>query len=405
MIATAGNTGDKTRSDCFVNLQVRKAGGIQLEINSKVGFLYNESIQSLLRDMLKYFDIKHARIELIDQGALPFVIAARAEAAIKKLIHTEKQYLLDVISENSTKVPFDKPRLSRLYLPGNSPSMMLNAGIHNPYAIILDLEDSVAAEKKQEARFLVRNALRSHNFMSAERMVRINQLPQGLDDLDYVIPHSVHTILIPKVENAEQICLVNERIESVYKNSGQSGTVWLIPIIETAMGVLKSLEIAQSSENIVAMSIGLEDYTADIGAQRTYKGKESQFAKAQVLNACKAVRIQALDSVFSDISDIEALKRFALESKSLGFDGMGCIHPRQLKTINECYSPNESDIEHAKKILIAYNEATEKGLGVVSLGTKMIDLPVVKRAAKILNLAIETGKLNPDWMNNSQIKS
>ncbi|MDD3743294.1 MAG: aldolase/citrate lyase family protein [Lentimicrobiaceae bacterium] len=401
MIATVGNIGDKVRSDCFIKLELKKSGGIQLKLQSKVGFLFEDSIRKLCHNILNFFKIKDAELEITDKGALPFVIAARMEAAIKMLIKTDKNFLLEILPENLQVSPPDRNWFSRLYLPGNSPAMMLNAGIHNPSAIILDLEDSVAPERKPEARLLVRNALRSHSFLGAERMVRINPVPFGLDDLEDIIPHAVHTILVPKVESAEQITCVNDRIRTIFRKTGQTGYVRLIPIIETALGVMKAFEIAQAADNIVAMTIGLEDYTADIDAQRTYEGKESAFAKGMVLNACKAAGIQALDSVFSDVSDMEALKKYALNSKAIGYDGMGCIHPRQLKIINESFAPSEYEIDQAKKIVTAYNEASKNGFGVVALGTKMIDLPVVKRAEKIMNLAIQTGKVNPDWINPS----
>jgi citrate lyase subunit beta / citryl-CoA lyase len=275
---------------------------------------------------------------------------------------------------------------------------MINAGIHNSSSIILDLEDSVSLDKKFEARILVRNALRNLNFLKAERIVRINQIPLGIEDLDFIIPHSVNTILIPKVERPEQIISVNENIKSIFKETGQSANIWLIPIIESAMGVIRAAEIAQAADNIVALAIGLEDYTADIGAQRTAEGKESFYARSHLLNVCKAFGLQALDSVFSDVSDLDTLKKNALESKSLGFDGMGCIHPRQVKVINECFTPNDKEIEQAKLIISAYNEALKNGQGVVSLGSKMIDLPIVKRAQRSIDLAIETGKLSSNWI-------
>jgi citrate lyase subunit beta/citryl-CoA lyase len=275
---------------------------------------------------------------------------------------------------------------------------MINAGVHKPNGIILDLEDAVAVTKKEEARYLVRNALRSLDFYGAERMVRINQVPAGLADLDFIVPHNVNLILVPKCESADQIKLVNKRIDEIRQEKGISGKIWLMPIIESAAGVLKALEIA-TSENVVAMAIGLEDYTADIGTRRTNEGTESFFARSMVVNACKAAGIQAIDSVFSDIGDMEALKQNVLRSKALGFDGMGCIHPRQIKVIHDNFAPDEQEIDKAKKIVNAFIEATEKGLGVVSLGTKMIDPPVVKRAQRTINQAINMGKLAPDWRN------
>ena len=396
MIATAGNNGDKDRSDCHVSLELTKSGGIKIDLQSKVKSLYGESIVALSKEVLKFFGIDHAALKIEDKGALPFVLAARLEAVIKKVIIIDKEYLPEMLPENKYTTTRERFRITRLYLPGNTPSLMINAGIHKPDGVILDLEDAVAVNKKSEARFLVRNTLRSLDFLGAERMVRINQIPAGLEDLDYIIPHNVNLVLVPKCESANQLLLVNERMATIQKKVKSSNSVWLMPIIESAMGVMKALEIAQS-ENVVAMAIGLEDYTADLGVNRTPEGLESLFARCQVINACKAVGIQAIDSVFSDVGDMEGLKENVLRSKALSFEGMGCIHPRQIKVIRESFAPSDAEIEKAKSIVNAFMEATEKGLGVVSLGTKMIDAPVVKRAQRTIDQAIALGKVDPDW--------
>jgi citrate lyase subunit beta / citryl-CoA lyase len=406
MVATtafAGNKGDKDRSDCFISIELVKSGGIQLSLKSKVKSLYGESIVALCTDILKFFEVEHAVVSVEDKGALPYVIAARMEAVIKRVIRTEKEYLLEMLPENQYATKKDQHRFSRLYLPGNSPSLMLNAGIHKPNAVILDLEDAVAVDKKSEARLLVRNALRAIDFIGVERMVRINQLPAGLNDLDYIIPHNVNVVLIPKCESAHQLHEVNNHILAIQTRLKINNPVWVMPIIESALGVLNAFEIAKAANNIVAIAIGLEDYTADLGVNRTAEGTESLFARSMVINACKAVGIQPIDSVFSDVGDMEALKRNILQSKALGFEGMGCIHPRQIKVIHENFAPDEQEIDKAKRIVAAFEEATKKGLGVVSLGTKMIDAPVVKRAQRTIDLAVSIGKLNRNWKeeNNS----
>jgi len=394
--AQVGNKGKGIRSDCHITLELTDNEGIQLELISKVESMYGSQMRELILDMLAFYEIKNAHLLVEDSGALTPVISARLEAVIRQLIVTDKEFLLPILPENLYSTARERNRFSRLYLPGNTPSLMINAGIHKPDGIILDLEDAVAPDKKYEARFLVRNALRNIDFYGAERMVRINQVPAGLADLEFLVPNNVNLILVPKCESADQIRLVNEKISELKSIHRINGNVWLMPIIESAMGVLKALEIAQS-ENVVAMAIGLEDYTADLGTRRTQEGTESFFARSMVVNACKAAGIQAIDSVFSDVADMEALKETVIRSKALGFDGMGCIHPRQIRVIHENYAPDATEIEKAKKIVNAFMEATANGLGVVSLGTKMIDPPVVKRAQKLIDLAISMGKLSPGW--------
>jgi citrate lyase subunit beta / citryl-CoA lyase len=395
--ASAGNKGKGIRSDCYITLEITQSGGLDISIESKVKAIYGEDILKQISEMLQFFGIQNAKLLIEDTGALRFVIAARLEAAINQLMKTDKEWLPEMPEFSKYHTLKDKQRFSRLYLPGNTPSLMINAGIHKPNGLILDLEDAVAVSKKAEARFLVRNALRSLNFYGAERMVRINQVPAGLEDLSYIIPHNVNLILVPKCESADQLKQVNQKIEELKKGTVDNSPVWLMPIIESALGVIKAYEIATAADNVAALAIGLEDYTADLGVRRTAEGTESFYARSAVVNACKAAGIQAIDSVFSDVGDMEGLKQNVLKSKALGFDGMGCIHPRQIGVIHEFFAPDEAEIDKAKKIVNAFIEATEKGLGVVSLGTKMIDPPVVKRAQKTIDLAISTGKLASKW--------
>ncbi len=399
--STAGNKGPGIRSDCFVTLELTESGGLQIDLNSKVGTLFGDSIMELAKEVLARFEIKNAKLHIEDKGALSFVLAARIEAAIKQCIESDKEYWPDLIPENQYQTERDRYRRSRLYLPGNSPKLMLNAGIHQPDGIILDLEDAVAPAKKDEARLLIRNALRQIDFYGAERMVRINQIPRGLDDLTYLAPHNVNLILIPKCETAEQVNQVDEKIAQIAAQHSVTQPIYLMPIIESALGVVNAYQIAATSKNVVALAIGLEDYTADLGASRTKEGHESFYARSRLVNAARAAGIQAIDSVFSDVSDMEALRDVVLESKALGFDGMGCIHPRQIKVIHEFYAPSTQEVEKAQKIVRAFDQATEKGLGVVSVGSKMIDPPVVKRAQRTIDLAVKAGKLSKSWKDEA----
>jgi citrate lyase subunit beta/citryl-CoA lyase len=278
---------------------------------------------------------------------------------------------------------------------------MLNAGLHSAEGIILDLEDSVAPEKKDEARFLVRNALRCVNFFGSERMVRINQGERGIEDLGFVIPHNVNLILVPKCESAEYVRNVEDEIDRLKKRYNLNNSIFLMPIIESALGIENAFEIAKSCKSIVAVAIGLEDYTADLGVPRSIEGMESFYARTRLVVAARAAGVQPNDSPFSDVADMEGLRQNVKISKALGFEGMGCIHPRQIQVIRQGFSPEASEIEKSVKIVIAYENAMQRGLGVVALGTKMIDAPVVARAQKTLDLAVRLGKLNADWRRDA----
>jgi citrate lyase subunit beta/citryl-CoA lyase len=314
---------------------------------------------------------------------------ARLEAAVRRLRPDITTSALPDINPAS-RYPTSRQRLrrSRLYLPGNTPKFFINAGLHSPDAVVLDLEDSVPPAEKDAARILVRNALRAVSFYGAEKMVRINQLPQGLEDVRTLVPHGVHTLLLPKVELPDQVRAVDTLLTEL-----QAGDVYLIPIVESARGVLNAYAIASASPRIVGLAIGLEDYTADIGAQRTRDGRESLWACSQVINAARAAGVQPLGSVFSDIDDMDGLEVWTKEARLLGFDGVGCIHPRQVRVVHEAFTPSEEEIERAQRIMVAYEEALIEGRGVVVVDGKMIDAPVVERARRTLHLAQVAGKL------------
>jgi citrate lyase subunit beta/citryl-CoA lyase len=398
IIASAGIKGESVRSDCYMELELKESGGIKLNLYSKVESMYGDSIRDLILEMCKFFNLKNVKIKVEDYGALQFTLAARFETAIKKALpRTKKEYLLPFSKKSMYKSTKDRLRRSRLYLPGNEPKYFVNAGLHNPDGIILDLEDSVSAAQKDAAQLVVRNALRSVDFYSSERMVRINQLPKGLDDLKYIVPHNVHVILIPKLESAEQVKSVEEEVLRIKKEQKITNDIYFMPIIESALGVIKAYEIALASNYNCALAMGLEDYTADIGTQRTDEGKESFFARSMVVNAARAAGIQPIDSVYSDVTNMEGLKESVVEAKSLGFEGKGCIHPRQVKVMHEAFAPTDEEINKAKKIIQAFEDADKKGLGVVSVGSKMIDAPVVKRALKTINLALMNNMISKDW--------
>jgi citrate lyase subunit beta/citryl-CoA lyase len=271
---------------------------------------------------------------------------------------------------------------------------MLNARIHKPDAVILDLEDSVPAVDKDAALLVVRNSLYALDFGDSERMVRINPLPGGLAEIDELVPAGVNVILIPKCESAEQVREVDSRISSAlssFVNRQSSFDTYLMPIIETCEGMFKAREIAGASPRIVALTYGLEDYILDLGGVKTPAGLESLWARSQVANAAKAADLQAIDTVFADVDDIDALRASCRAAKELGFEGKGCIHPRQVPVVNAEFTPSAAEIEKAQKIVLAFREAQAQGRNVVCVGSKMIDPPVVERALRTIARATGSG--------------
>lgn len=393
----AGRRGEDVRSDAHVALESRDAGGIELTIRSRVEAYYGDSIRAQIEAVLREMGVENARVEVDDRGALPFVLAARVETAARRARLGASRH---AVPERSVPLPDpsarDRLRRSRLYLPGNEPKFMVNAGLHGADGVILDLEDSVHPAEKDAARALVRNALRSVDFGGAERMVRINQLPLGLEDLHAVIPERPDMILLPKTETAEQVTEVHRTVAEIFARTGGARPLWIMPILESALGIERAFEIARASDRIAALTIGLEDYTADLGVAKTREGVESLWARTRVVNAARAAGVQAIDSVYGDVGDEEGLRAWAVRSRAMGFEGMGCVHPGQVRVIHEAFAPSAAEIEKALKIESAFREAAAKGLGVVSLGSKMIDPPVVERARKLVDRARRMGLIPAD---------
>ncbi len=180
------------------------------------------------------------------------------------------------------------------------------------------------------------------------------------------MPESPDLILIPKVESPSQIIEASRRIDEIKTDYGITRPIWLMPILESALGIENAFAIAKASEQIVALTIGLEDYTADLGVVKTSTGAESLYARERVVNAAHAAGLQAIDSVFGDVADMDGLRAWGLSSRALGFEGMGCVHPLQIPVIHQAFAPTPAEIEKARKIVAAFKEAQEKGLGVVS---------------------------------------
>jgi citrate lyase subunit beta/citryl-CoA lyase len=388
---TSGRRGDKIRGDVWFGFSPASSGGIELDFHSRLEGMYGDSTRELLRGLLAEAGIEHGCLEVHDAGAYPFLLRARLESLLIKVTGDSALRLSPEpsLGEEMTAPRRDRPRRSRLYLPGNESKYMLNAAVHGPDGVILDLEDSVAPTAKHDARAVVRHALFHLDWKDCERMVRINQGELGAEDLAYLDGAPLHLILVPKVETAAEMHAIDAALGD--------RDVLLMPIIESAKGIMNVMEIAAASPRTVALTLGLEDLTADLGVVKTPGGHETSWACSQVIFAAKAHGLQAIDSVYGNIADEAGLRASVSESKAIGFEGKGCVHPRQLKVIHEEFAPTVAQVERACRIAKAFEKAEEQGLGVVSLGSKMIDPPVVKRALKTVADALEAGLLEPDW--------
>lgn len=288
----------------------------------------------------------------------------------------------------------EKLRRAMMFMPGNNPAVLQTAGLYGADTVIFDLEDAVAISEKDAARHLVHNAIKQLEF-PCEVAVRINhiQTPYGLDDLKVVLAAKPDLIRLPKAETAEDIKIIDEIITKAEQDHGfPAGSIQMMAAIETAKGLMKAYEIATASPRMVALAIGGEDFVADLKTTRTKDGKELFAARSHLLLAARAAGVQAIDSVFSDINDEETFIAETRMIKELGFDGKSVINPRQIRLVQQIFTPSEKEILHAERVLAAYREALERNSGVIALDGKMIDTPIVVRAERVLAYAAAVGR-------------
>ena len=290
-----------------------------------------------------------------------------------------------------------------MFVPGNNPGMMADAHIYGPDSIMLDLEDSVTMAEKDAARLLVHNALKTIDYGDTEMVVRINPLntPFGKKDVEAVVKAGVDVIRMPKTETAEEVVELEQEIEKVEKELGCLGRTQIMAAIESTKGIVNAYPIATASKRMMGIALGAEDYCANLKTQRTQGdnpnfGMELLMARQMIVIAARAAGIDALDTVYSNLNDMETFRREVELIKALGFDGKSIINPRQIEIINEVFAPKQKDIDKALTIIAAIKEAEKKGSGVIAVNGKMVDKPVVIRAQHTIELAIASGVLNKE---------
>lgn len=288
-------------------------------------------------------------------------------------------------------------RRTMLYVPGNNPGMIKDAGIYPSDCIMFDLEDSVAVTEKDAARFLVYEALTTLDYPGKELVVRVNALdtPQGLQDLEAMVRTRKVVIRLPKTECAQDVLDSEREIARIEQAAGiEIGSTRMMAAVESAAGVLNAQEIAFASKRLVGIAIGAEDYVTDLKTTRSPDGIELLFGRSMVLLAARAAGIDAIDTVYSDVNNEEGFRAEVRLIKQLGFDGKSVINPRQIKPVHEIYTPTQKEIDKSLAIMAAIEEANRKGSGVASLNGKMIDKPVVLRAQRTIDLARAVGALD-----------
>ena len=281
-----------------------------------------------------------------------------------------------------------RARRSSLILPVNVPRFVEKAYARGADAIVLDLEDSVPAKEKASARALVRDSLAVAGRGGAEVLVRVNNEPALLgDDIDGAVHPGLDGLSIPKAESAAQIRDIVARVERLERERGVTpGHVRLSLAIETPRGLLAVEEIARSSDRIATMSIGVEDYCMELGVEPSADGLELMYPVARLVTVCKAVGVQPTGLVGSiaGFRDLATFEGAAVRARQLGCEGAGCIHPDQVTVLNRVFTPDPAKVEHARRVVEAFEAGVRRGTASVNLDGKMVDVPVYKRAQVVM---------------------
>ncbi len=275
---------------------------------------------------------------------------------------------------------------SWLYCPGNKPKMIINAGLYGADGLVFDLEDAVAPDQKQEARFLLAQAFRDEIVPVGISAVRINgpDTDDWKKDLDEMIPAGALIIRIPKVESSDQIRGISDRIDSIESGNGITpGNVVIQCILETPLGVENAFRIGSSSDRIRSYSFGAEDYCAAVGINRGPDLYPLDYPRSRISSAAANFGYEAIDTVWGFLNDTAGLEADAARARSLGFVGKSLIHPDQIEVVNKLFSPTPDELSAARRIL---EKATTMSDGATSLDGRMIDRPVILRAERILRL-------------------
>lgn len=284
-------------------------------------------------------------------------------------------------------------RRSLLFLPGNNPNMLINAGCLGADAVIFDLEDAVSPLEKDAARILVRNTLK-HIELSCEKVVRINGVDTVYwrDDIRAVIPERPDLILLPKTTAPGDVLTLENYMAEVEKEHGiEGGSIGILALIETALGVENSFAIASASKRVKGLFLGAEDLTADLQCKRTREGKEIEYSRMRLVVAARAAGVEVYDTPFTDVNDDQGIVEDSAFAKALGFSGKASISPRHIGVINSAFSPTSAEIDYAYEVLDAITQAKLEGKGAISLRGKMIDAPIVARAERTIAMAKALG--------------
>lgn len=374
MIYSAGHAGPDVRAD--VRIVAEAADSFSFTYESSVQALYGVAIVRQVHECAVAWGSPPVRLHAEDSGALPFTWQARLAAVFAQCGCPPPSRPV-VLRE-----PRHRRRRSRLYVPGDTPKLLLNATLCPADAFVFDLEDAVPADRKTDALWLVDAALRTLDYGHGEVSVRINAGQAGIDEATFLCGAGVEAFWVPKCEQVEDILALDQALSSM------GSPALLVLLIESAVGVENAYHLVRCCPRIVAASLGVEDYLRDVRAERTEGQAESAWARGRVLNAAVAAGVMPLASVYPRFEDLTAVTAYARSARAAGYRGVGCIHPAQIEAVHAGFAPSADEVEHARRVVEAFDAS---GHQAVAVDGRMVDEPVYLHARQTLSEAEEAG--------------
>ena len=284
-------------------------------------------------------------------------------------------------------------RRSLLFIPSNTPAMLQNADVFHADAVIFDIEDAVSIDQKDAARHLLNQYLKQFNMLKLEKIVRINSLDTLFykSDVDFILSDAIDTIMLPKatVQTVNELSKLLSRLE---KHKKMHKKIAIIPIIELATSLIEVDEIARM-DRVNGLLLGAEDLATDFEVERTEMGHEIFYARSKIIVAAKANKMDAIDTPYTNTTSLSGLIKDATFAKSIGMNAKACIHPNQIDDVNRIFSPTETEINYAMKVLTQAKHAQK---GAFAVDGKMIDKPILERCQKMIDKAIKWGLIDDE---------
>lgn len=290
-----------------------------------------------------------------------------------------------------------RARRTMLFAPANNPKMLTMAHLYEPDCILFDLEDAIKYAEKDAARDLLAEALKTIDYGETEIFARINPLSSefGKTDVEVLVPAGLRKMRLAMCETPEQVLELDQLLTKVEKEHGiEEGSCKIQCSLETPLAVMNATAIATASPRVTSISFGAEDFTRTLGAERTKEGKEIFTARSLVVMAAAIAGVDAIDTVWSDLSDEEGFKQEVKNAMQMGFAGKSCIHPSQIKLVHEVFTPTEEELKKSLEIVRAAEECDISKGGVITVNGKMVDIPVIAKAQKVVRLAKSAGMID-----------